>query len=117
MQNVTREIALEEDDAATGWRGLALLLLIGVAAHVALFGGLGRARARPAGQGAQEAADRGDRLGRAATARAHPARGEARTETRGSQDRGARAGATPGRAPAPAAAAGRDARPTFRARR
>jgi periplasmic protein TonB len=42
MQNVTREIALEEDEAATGWRGLALLVLISIAAHVALFGGLGR---------------------------------------------------------------------------
>src|SRR4051812_14401242 len=42
MQNVTREIALEEDDAATGWRGLALLLVISAGAHVALFGGLGR---------------------------------------------------------------------------
>ena len=43
MQNVTREIALEEDEAATGWRGLALLLVVSVAAHAALFGGLGRA--------------------------------------------------------------------------
>ena len=42
MENVTREIALEEDEAATGWRGLALLLVISMAAHVALFGGLGR---------------------------------------------------------------------------
>jgi TonB family protein len=42
MENVTREIALEEDEAATGWRGLALLLAISAAAHVALFGGLGR---------------------------------------------------------------------------
>ena len=42
MQNVTREIALEEDEAATGWRGLALLLVISVGLHVALFGGLGR---------------------------------------------------------------------------
>ena len=42
MQNVTREIALEEDEAATGWRGLALLLVISVGAHVALFGSLGR---------------------------------------------------------------------------
>lgn len=47
MQNVTREIALEDDDASTGWRGLALLLLISVAAHVALFGGLGRAKHHP----------------------------------------------------------------------
>ena len=93
MQNVTREIALEDDDAATGWRGLALLLVISVAAHVALFGGLGRAGHRAAGEGAQEAADRGDRVGRAATARAHPARGEARAQSRRAQDRGARAGA------------------------
>jgi TonB family protein len=41
MQTVTREIALEEDDA-TGWRGLALLVVVSIAAHVALFGGLGR---------------------------------------------------------------------------
>src|SRR5688572_4886588 len=41
MQNVTREIALDEDEAATGWRGLALLVLISIAAHAALFGGLG----------------------------------------------------------------------------
>jgi protein TonB len=41
MQNVTREIALDEDEAATGWRGLAVLVLISVAAHAALFGGLG----------------------------------------------------------------------------
>jgi len=41
MQNVTREIALEEDEAATGWRGLALFVLISIAAHAALFGGLG----------------------------------------------------------------------------
>ena len=41
MQNVTREIALEEDEASTGWRGLLVLLLISVAAHAALFGGLG----------------------------------------------------------------------------
>jgi periplasmic protein TonB len=41
MQNVTREIALEEDEAATGWRGLAMLVLISIAAHAALFGGLG----------------------------------------------------------------------------
>ena len=51
MQNVTREIALEEDEAATGWRGLALLVLISVAAHAALFGGLGgtwhRGEAKP----------------------------------------------------------------------
>ena len=51
MQNVTREIALEEDEAATGWRGLALLVLISVAAHAALFGGLGgtwhRAEVKP----------------------------------------------------------------------
>src|SRR3954454_7257980 len=47
MQNVTREIALEDDDAATGWRGLALLLVISAAAHVALFGGLGRSGHRP----------------------------------------------------------------------
>ena len=93
MQNVTREIALEEDDAATGWRGLALLLLISVAAHVALFGGLGRAKHHPTGEGAQEAADRGDRDGRAAPARAHPARGEARPEAGRAQDRGARPGA------------------------
>jgi protein TonB len=43
MQNVTREIALEEDEAATGWRGLVLLLVISAAAHVAFFGGIGRA--------------------------------------------------------------------------
>ena len=42
MQNVTREIALEDDYAATGWRGLALLIAISIAAHAALFGGLGR---------------------------------------------------------------------------
>ena len=51
MQNVTREIALEEDEAATGWRGLAMLVLISVAAHAALFGGLGgtwhRGEAKP----------------------------------------------------------------------
>ena len=51
MQNVTREIALEEDEAATGWRGLAMLVLISIAAHAALFGGLGgtwhRGEARP----------------------------------------------------------------------
>jgi protein TonB len=41
MQNVTREIALDEDEAASGWRGLLVLLLISVAAHAALFGGLG----------------------------------------------------------------------------
>src|SRR3954468_5858654 len=48
MQNVTREIALDEDEAATGWRGLVLLLVISVAAHVAVFGGLGRAGHRDA---------------------------------------------------------------------
>ena len=37
MQNVTREIALEDDDAATGWRGLALLLVISAAAYYAVF--------------------------------------------------------------------------------
>jgi protein TonB len=42
MQNVTREIALDEDEAATGWRGLALLLLVSAGLHVAVFGGLGR---------------------------------------------------------------------------
>jgi len=42
MQNVTREIALDEDDAATGWRGLALLIVVSIAAHAALFGGIGR---------------------------------------------------------------------------
>ena len=42
MQAVTREIALDEDDAATGWRGLALLVVVSIAAHVALFGGIGR---------------------------------------------------------------------------
>src|SRR5690348_1382975 len=42
MQNVTREIALEEDDESTGWRGLALLLIVSVGFHVAVFGGLGR---------------------------------------------------------------------------
>ena len=42
MQNVTREIALEDDEAATGWRGLALLILLSVGLHAALFGGLGR---------------------------------------------------------------------------
>ena len=41
MQNVTREIALEDDEDATGWRGLALLLVISVAVHVAVFNGLG----------------------------------------------------------------------------
>jgi TonB family protein len=44
MQNVTREIALEEDEAATGWRGLALLIAISIAAHAALFNGLGGSR-------------------------------------------------------------------------
>jgi len=44
MQAVTREIALEEDEAATGWRGLALLLLVSVGVHVALFGGLAGGR-------------------------------------------------------------------------
>ena len=46
MQAVTREIALEEDEAATGWRGLALLLLVSVAVHVALFGGIAGGRHR-----------------------------------------------------------------------
>jgi TonB family protein len=44
MQNVTREIALEDDDPTTGWRGLALLLIVSVAAHAALFAGVGRVR-------------------------------------------------------------------------
>jgi protein TonB len=44
MQNVTREIALEDDEAATGWRGLALLMVVSFAAHAALFGGLGHGR-------------------------------------------------------------------------
>jgi protein TonB len=44
MENVTREIALEDDDAASGWRGLALLVAISVAAHAALFAGIGSAR-------------------------------------------------------------------------
>jgi hypothetical protein len=50
MQNVTREIALADDEDATSWGGLALLLLVSVALHVALFSGLGRghsADARP----------------------------------------------------------------------
>jgi len=51
MQNVTREIALDEDEAATGWRGLALLLIVSVGIHVVVFGGLGRgdhrAQAKP----------------------------------------------------------------------
>ena len=63
MQNVTREIALEEDEAANGWRGLVLLLVVSVAAHAALFGGLGRAGHRADDrQAAQAAADRGDRV-------------------------------------------------------
>jgi len=44
MQAVTREIALEEDEAATGWHGLGLLLLVSVAVHVGLFGGLAGGR-------------------------------------------------------------------------
>jgi TonB family protein len=46
MQNVTREIALEEDAEASGWRGLALLLLVSVGVHVALFAGFGADRHR-----------------------------------------------------------------------
>jgi len=42
MQNVTHEIALEDDEEASGWRGLALLLLVSVGFHVAVVGGLGR---------------------------------------------------------------------------
>src|SRR6478735_12236046 len=42
MQNVTHEIALEDDEEASGWRGLALLLIVSVGFHVAVFGGLGR---------------------------------------------------------------------------
>jgi len=41
MQNVTREIALEDDEEASGWRGLMLLLVVSVAVHVALFAGVG----------------------------------------------------------------------------
>src|SRR4051812_46235189 len=50
MQNVTREIALDDDEASTGWRGLALLLVISVAAHAALFNGVGRVRHHAAGK-------------------------------------------------------------------
>jgi protein TonB len=42
MQNVTREIALADDEDSTSWRGLALLVLLSVAIHVGLFTGLGR---------------------------------------------------------------------------
>jgi protein TonB len=42
MQNVTREIALSDDEDATSWRGLTLLVLLSVGIHVAVFGGLGR---------------------------------------------------------------------------
>jgi TonB family protein len=42
LENVTQEIALDEDEGGAGWRGLALLVLISVTAHAALFGGLGR---------------------------------------------------------------------------
>jgi len=44
MQNVTREIALDDDEMSSGWRGLALLLIVSVAAHAALFAWAGRDR-------------------------------------------------------------------------
>jgi protein TonB len=44
MQNVTREIALDDDETSSGWRGLALLLIVSVAAHAALFTWAGRDR-------------------------------------------------------------------------
>jgi periplasmic protein TonB len=50
MQNVTRELALEDDEEASGWRGLIVLLLVSVALHVALFAGVGRSRHRSLAQ-------------------------------------------------------------------
>jgi protein TonB len=44
QQNVTREIALDEDESSAGWRGLALLVIVSVAAHAALFSWAGRDR-------------------------------------------------------------------------
>ena len=101
MQNVTREIALDEDEAATGWRGLALLLVVSVAAHAALFGGLGRVGHHASRQAAQAAADGGDGDGGAAAARPHPARGQARAQGRRAQDRGPRPAPPPPDAPPP----------------
>jgi TonB family protein len=90
MQNVTHEIALDEDDAATGWRGLALLIVVSIAGA---RGAVRRDRARRArrpGEGPQTAADRGDRGGGAATARAGRARGETGAEGRAQSSRSVR---------------------------
>ena len=94
MQNVTREIALEEDEAATGWRGLALLLLVSVAAHAAAVRRSRRHLASRRGEAAQAAADRDDGDREAAAARAATARGEAGAQG-GAQKIAARAPAPP----------------------